>query len=58
MDEWLSEMLRDTGLRVATVWPDCSDRYVSMGLQSPEEGDGTCPLTSRCSERWNNVISK
>lgn len=53
-----SELLRDTGLRVATVWPDCSDRYVSMGLQSPEEGDGTCPLTSRCSQRWNNVISK
>jgi len=51
-----AERLRDQGLKVATVWPDCSDRYVSMGLQSPAEGSRTCPLNSRCSERWEEVI--
>jgi cysteine synthase A len=53
-----SERLRERGLMVATVWPDCSDRYLSMGLASPAEGEGTCPLVSRCAERWNDVIHK
>ncbi len=51
-----SEQLRDCGLQVATVWADCSDRYVSMGLRSPGEGKGSCPLNSRCADRWNDVI--
>lgn len=50
--------LRDRGLTVATVWPDCSDRYVSMGLESPGDGSGTCPLRSRCASRWENVIEQ
>ncbi len=50
--------LRDRGLKVATVWPDCSDRYVSMGLESPGEGSGTCPLRSRCASRWQDVIEQ
>jgi len=53
-----AERLRDRGLTVATVWPDCSDRYVSMGLESPGEGEGTCPLVSRCAERWHEVIER
>ncbi len=50
--------LRDRGMDVATVWPDCSDRYISMGLDSPGEGSGTCPLRSRCAARWEQVIDK
>lgn len=50
--------VRDRGLKVATVWPDCSDRYVSMGLESPGEGSGICPLRSRCASRWENVIEQ
>ncbi len=53
-----AEQLRDRGLKVATVWPDCSDRYVSMGLQSPTEESGSCPLRSRCADRWSTVIRK
>jgi len=51
-----AQRLRARGLEVTTVWPDCSDRYVSMGLRSPGEGDGSCPMVSRCAERWYNVI--
>jgi cysteine synthase A len=50
--------LRQRGSSVTTVWPDCSDRYVSMGLASPEHGDGSCPMVSRCADRWNAVIRR
>jgi len=44
--------LRERGLAVATVWPDCADRYGTMGLAGPAEEDhGACPLRSRCAER-------
>ncbi|MGD8328353.1 MAG: cysteine synthase family protein [Acidobacteriota bacterium] len=51
-----AQRLRARGLEVATVWPDCSDRYISMGLSSPGASDGSCPMVSRCAERWYNVI--
>ena len=50
--------LRDRGLKVVTVWPDCSDRYVSMGLHSPAEGDDSCPSSARCAARWDEVIGR
>ena len=50
--------LRDRGLKVVTVWPDCSDRYVSMGLHSPREGDDSCPSSARCAARWDEVIGR
>jgi len=50
--------LRDEGLMVATIWPDCSDRYVSMGLDSPGEEGSTCPHHSRCAARWEEVIKR
>lgn len=50
--------LRDRGLKVVTVWPDCSDRYVSMGLLSPSEGDDSCPNSRRCAARWDDVIDR
>ena len=48
--------LRDQGLTVATLWPDCSDRYVSMGLCSPSEERCTCLLHPTCASRRENVI--
>ena len=50
--------LRDRGLKVATVWPDCSDRYVSMSLEPPGVASATCPLKSRCASRWESVIEQ
>jgi cysteine synthase A len=48
--------LRDLGLKVATLWPDCSDRYVSMGLVPPSAEGQSCPLSARCAARWQDVI--
>jgi len=44
------------GLSVATVWPDCSDRYVSVGLEPPSSDDVTCPLRSACAERSRAML--
>ena len=50
--------LRDRGMVVATLWPDCSDRYGSMGLDSPADEGSTCPMHSRCAARWREVIQR
>ncbi len=42
---------RDRGLKAATVWPDCSDRYLSLGLGPPSLEEVTCPLRSACAHR-------
>jgi len=44
------------GARVATVWPDCSDRYVSVGLEPPSADAGRCPLRSACAARSAALI--
>jgi cysteine synthase A len=50
--------LRDLGLRVATVWPDCSDRYASLGLAAPTHSDVSCPLREACSARTREFLSR
>ena len=35
--------LQAEGLTVATVWPDCSDRYLSLGLAAPSSPGMRCP---------------
>jgi cysteine synthase A len=50
-----AHQFRDQGLQVATLWPDCADRYVSMGLQSPASAEVHCPLRSGCAERINTL---
>ena len=50
--------LANEGLTVATIWPDCSDRYISMGLKSPETADVTCPLRNACRERTAALLSR
>ncbi len=43
--------VREEGLSVATVWPDCADRYLSVGLEPPSSIEVTCPLRSACDAR-------
>lgn len=43
--------LAASGARVVTIWPDCSDRYVSMGLHAPGSDESRCPMAGRCAER-------
>lgn len=42
---------RERGMEVATLWPDCSDRYGSLGLVPPAQRGPGCPLRARCSAR-------
>lgn len=51
-----ARQLRDRGLTVATVWPDSSDRYVSVGLKPPSSNDVRCPLQSACAKRWSELL--
>ena len=43
--------LKARGVSVATLWPDCSDRYVSVGLLPPAAPDVRCPLQTTCVKR-------
>ncbi len=48
--------LRDRGLAVATLWPDCSDRYGSVGLEPPSSDEVSCPLREECVERFREML--
>lgn len=52
-----AERLLADGLVVATVFPDCSNRYGSMGLESPESADVSCPLQAACCEKTARLLS-
>ena len=39
------------GLPVATIWPDSSDRYASVGLATPSSETSCCPLAHNCQQR-------
>ena len=41
----------ERGLVTATLWPDCADRYESVGLATPFADDVACPLRHACRER-------
>ena len=43
-----SRKLRDRVAVVATLWPDCSNRYVSLGLAPPSATDVSCPMQEKC----------
>ena len=45
------------GRTVTTVWPDCSDRYGSMGLAPPGSKEVTCPLQMGCAERVQRLLA-
>lgn len=42
--------------RVVTVFPDCSDRYQSLGLGSPGSPDVHCPMCERCRSRTRELL--
>lgn len=50
--------LESHGGPVATVWPDCSDRYGSMGLQSPSSEAVHCPFRATCAERGRELLGR
>jgi cysteine synthase A len=52
----VARRLRDEGLVVATLWPDCSDRYASVGLAPPSASDVACPLRSTCRARGRELL--
>jgi cysteine synthase A len=43
--------LAASGRVVLTIWPDCADRYGTMGLEGPAAAEGACPLRSACAQR-------
>jgi len=48
--------LRQEGATVATLWPDCADRYVSVGLQAPATDDVKCPFKKVCAVRTATML--
>jgi cysteine synthase A len=50
--------LRGEGGQVATLWPDCSDRYVSMGLSGPGSLEARCPHSELCKARSLSRIGR
>jgi len=53
-----ARQLRDRGLEVATILPDCSDRYGSMGLEPPTDRSVTCALRGRCAHRAKELLGR
>ena len=51
-----ARLLRDRGLVVATLFPDCSDRYGSMGLEAPSSESVQCPMRERCAARGAELL--
>ncbi len=49
--------LRDRGMAVATLFPDCSNRYGSMGLEPPGAADVTCPLRAACCQKSARLLA-
>jgi len=48
--------LRESGAAVVTLWPDCANRYVSLGLKPPSAPDVTCPQRAGCEERTRTLL--
>lgn len=43
------------GGRVVTVWPDCANRYGSMGL-APPSLEEACPLREGCVQKTYRLL--
>jgi len=51
--------MRDRGMMtVVTIWPDCADRYVSIGLESPSSSDVTCGQRHECEARTRKMLGE
>jgi len=51
-----ARQLRDRGLSVVTLWPDCANRYVSVGLEPPSSDEVRCALRSDCEARTRDLL--
>lgn len=51
-----SRRLLERGASVVTLWPDCANRYVSVGLESPSSRDVRCALRSGCEHRTGDLL--
>jgi cysteine synthase A len=50
-------LMRDKGMKgVVTVWPDCANRYLSVGLESPSSADVQCELRDECEARTRKLL--
>jgi cysteine synthase A len=50
--------LRDRGASVVTLWPDCANRYVSVGLQPPSSEEVSCALREGCEHRTRELLDR
>jgi cysteine synthase len=48
--------LLERGASVVTLWPDCANRYVSVGLQPPSSGEVRCALREGCEHRTRELL--
>ena len=49
--------MRDNGMKaVVTVWPDCANRYLSVGLEPPSSSDVQCALRDECAARTRRLL--
>jgi hypothetical protein len=48
--------LGEGGASVVTLWPDCANRYVSVGLQPPSSEQVRCPLRENCEHRTSALL--
>ncbi len=49
--------LRGRGRVVVSLWPDCADRYLSVGLQPPSSDEVHCDLRADCQLRSAELLS-
>src|SRR5205085_2264995 len=48
---------RERGFEVGTIWPDCSDRYSSVGLVPPALRGRGCALRNQCAARTRVMLN-
>ena len=48
--------VHEHGASVVTLWPDCANRYVSVGLQPPSSEQVRCPLREGCEHRTRELL--
>ena len=49
---------REKGAAVVTLWPDCANRYVSLGLQPPSSEEVRCALREGCEHRTSELLRR
>lgn len=50
--------LQERGASVVTLWPDCANRYVSVGLQPPSSNEVHCALRDGCEHRTSELLRR